>query len=499
VAVKTYDPKISVVLRKNIGRGNVAGGVAASQRYTASPRTIDLTPFLGDRSSVVTSKSVREPAGMFSVTLPDRMADGDPVRQFETLYGLIEPMDVIEIRMARDTSKYAGYDKNMPMVMRGLVSEVRRQQSMGADGPDRSVVITGQDYGKILQIMQIAYLPNEVTGQNLLTYLSFFVNYGVDAIPNQPAAHFFDQVNTKVITKFLDGMRAASGAAPGQSPIVNITLDATVGDGVVCPIGTINTYEGTLGGLLAHYGDVGPWNEMFVEDRETGPFLVYRPTPFKDPSGTVIQAGTGAVAPAVVSITSDDVVSITQSRSDSDVANYYWVEPAHLNMIPPGMLAVEAAHDQSKDRLYLTDYPNSSPNLYGFRRLQVQSNQGFRVDGQKESVFQTQGGLLIDFVTRRRDVLVQNNRDNVVFESGTMQLKGNESVRAGMTVKLTPQQGGNGDEHYAVQVQHEFLPFRSFMTTVSFERGTGFIRRITAGSDNAPYLAEMNVGGVYAQ
>ena len=37
-------------------------------------------------------------------------------RQLEPLYGVIEPMDVVEIRMARDVSKYAGaFDKHTPI------------------------------------------------------------------------------------------------------------------------------------------------------------------------------------------------------------------------------------------------------------------------------------------------------------------------------------------------------------------------------------------------
>ena len=91
MTVKVFDPKCSVILKKNIGRANVAGNVAASQRFQGTARQIDLTPYLGDTGSVVVSKSVRQPAGMFSMTLADNLAPGE----MESLYGIIEPMDVV--------------------------------------------------------------------------------------------------------------------------------------------------------------------------------------------------------------------------------------------------------------------------------------------------------------------------------------------------------------------------------------------------------------------
>lgn len=507
-AVRTFDPQISVVLKKNVGRQTVAGSIAVSQRYSGTQRTIDLTPFLGDRSSVIVDKSIREPSGMFTIVIADRMASGAPISQFESLYGLIEPMDVIEIRMARDTSKYSGYEKSMPIRMRGFVTEPRRVETMTPSGPSRSVVITGQDYGKILQIMQIAYLPNEVTGQNLLTYFKFFQNYGVGAAPDKPASQFVQDVVTNVVLPFLSGMRDAvagqGGPAVAQSPVLDLQVDATVQTGIISPFGTIETFEGTVGGLMAYYGDVGPWNELFVEDREVAagaaadaPFLVYRPTPFKDPSGNLIQADSGAVAPAATSITDKEIVELSLGRSDAGVANYYWVDPVVFNLNSPGLLAVEAAHAGDKDRLYLSDYPNSSPNLYGFRRMQVQTQQGPRFDGQPESEYEKRMGVNVGFVTQRRDILMNNNRDNVVFEDGTMQIQGNEAIRAGTTVKVARGQASPW-ECYAIRVRDVFVPFRSYMTSVEFERGTSFINRIQEGAGSAPYLREINAGGVYA-
>jgi hypothetical protein len=46
---------------------------------------------------------------------------------------------------------------------------------MGANGaPARAVTLSGMDYGKVLEMIQIRYLPNYVIGQNLLTVLNLF-------------------------------------------------------------------------------------------------------------------------------------------------------------------------------------------------------------------------------------------------------------------------------------------------------------------------------------
>lgn len=499
--IKVFEPKISVVLKKNIGRKMVAGGTPASERFKDTKREIDLTPYLGEDGVVTVSKSIREPAGMFSIVLADKFEPS----QFESLYGLIEPMDVVEIRMARDVSIYSdsGFERHggpdgnsyaMPIVMRGFVTDVAREERMSGRGPDRSVVIRGQDYGKILQIMQIKYLPNEVTGQLLLTYYGFFMNYGVDATPNKPAAQFITEVVEVIILQFLAGMREETGRK--SSPVLDIQVDATVKTGVVAPIGTVQTFEGTVGDIMRAYGDVGPWNEMFIEDREAGVFLVYRPTPFKDPSGKLIQSD--ASEPASVSITDKDVVSISSSRTDAGVFNYYWVNPAQMNLSTPGFLAIDAAHSAEPSRFYLADYPNSSPKLYGFRRIEVNTQQGPRFDGQPEAKHDKDMNVLQGFTGQRRDVLKENNRDNVVFETGAMRLRGNEMIKAGMTVKLTRGRDTSPSEHYVVSVQHVFQPFRSFTTTVSFERGTGFIKRIQQnGGQTSPYFSEMRTGGVY--
>ena len=75
--------------------GRTRAGLAHA--FTNADASIDLTPYLGVGGSVRTTKGIREPAGTFSLSFPDQMHKtlGD------SLYGLIEPMDMIEIRASR--------------------------------------------------------------------------------------------------------------------------------------------------------------------------------------------------------------------------------------------------------------------------------------------------------------------------------------------------------------------------------------------------------------
>jgi hypothetical protein len=503
MAVSALHPKISIRLHKVIGRETV-GGAPASVRFRGSARTIDLTPFLGEQGSVRTSKNIREAAGGFSITLADKMfslgAQGQA--QMESLYGLIEPMDVIVIRMAHEPHKYQGkgLPDNLPIVMRGFVSKIQRVEGVSEDGkPQRSVVISGQDYGKILQIMQIIYFPNYVLGQNLLTNFRLFVNYGSGFTPNQPAGQFVGDVINKVVNPYLQQLASRSGSGSGEqvSSILPITVESTVQRGTVSPFG-LNTYQGgTIHQMLTYFGDVGPFNELFIEDREDvdgGVVLVYRPNPFASVNGTQIQGG---AAPAVARITDKEVAGLNSERTDANIANYYWVDAPRYQLNNPEILRLTASSGDEATFL-LADYPNSTPNLYGIRKMEVATQQGdtaeqTRQDAQPLEVSEEERDRGIDWLTSRRQTLIDQNKDNVLFETGNMLLRGNESIRAGMTVRLKRREVEA--DYYAVSVDHSYGAFGSFTTTVQFERGRGFIERVL--KEQAPYLAEMNTGGVY--
>lgn len=511
---RTMAPEFRVTLYKTLNRRMVtsseSGTVPASERFSGGKRVIDLTPFFGDGSALETSKSVRAPAGQWSMTVVDEMV----VEHMDSLYGLVEPMDVIEIRM-RHRPDPAATGAEPPIVMRGFVCNVGRALSMGSNGaPARAVTLSGMDYGKVLEMIQIRYLPNYVIGQNLLTVLNMFVNYGVEAKPNQPGNDFVRQIVEKVINPFIAGM-ASLGAAPttpnGLSCIRLVGHEATASAGTISAFGA-QSAQGTLWDVLRGLLDVGPWTELFIEDRPEvmddpkrpgGVVLVYRDNPFKDLDPARGHIMPGATKVETLAVADDAVIALEVGRSGANVANYFQVNMPRMGLIDAGAMSL-AGQQRNPDAFYLTKHPNATPTLYGLRFMEADTQMGGadsrgRVDGQSAAAVkegQRKDQLWID---QRRAQLMAMNKDNVVFETGSITLRGQATLRPGMYLRI--QHGPLALrpfvwECYVVAVQHRMVPFQGFVTVATFERGTMFAERIRrgAGLDSA-YLAEWNQGG----
>ena len=97
MTVKTYNPRIHVEIIKNIRRDD--------KGTRKRPIYVDLTPYLGDGSAVVTQKSIYAPMGAFSITIPDQAVGSEDF--LDTVAAIADPMDHISIHMGREaiTSK----------------------------------------------------------------------------------------------------------------------------------------------------------------------------------------------------------------------------------------------------------------------------------------------------------------------------------------------------------------------------------------------------------
>jgi hypothetical protein len=485
--VRPYRPQFSVILKKSVLRTQVAQDVNVSSRVNGlANQEIDLAQFLGEGNAVTVRRSVRGgDSGSFSIQFPDQMSRG----QLESFYGLVEPMDVIEIRMARSPTG-AGGSAALPVVLRGFVSQVSRDEVMTNNGPQRVVAIAGHDYMKLLQIMRVIYLPTMIVGQDLLTPMNLFLNYGVDAKNYVTAADFVKEVLEKTVQPFIGRLQGATGS--GSSPVEQLQLGINVSpadSSNVSPFGTQSWAGGTIYDLLAQFGDVGPWQELYVSDEDDGPKLNYRPTPFKDATGAMIQADAAADS---VTIDAADVMELHASRSDDDVGNYFWVDAPRYQLIGSPILQQDQNLDPAPD---LTSYQNCDPKIYGTRLLRVSSNQGGRYDGQSEAGV-TQGDQdAVDMVNQKRRILIENNKDNVVLETGYMRVKGDETIKPGMYVKV--RRNAFTASYYAHTVTQTFVFGGVFTTTIEFDRGTGFLERVQREGTASPYLSEVG-RGVYA-
>ncbi|MEY8688433.1 MAG: hypothetical protein AB9M53_00955 [Leptothrix sp. (in: b-proteobacteria)] len=481
--VTVYEPKIRVTLYKTVARKSLGGKAVTSDRFqgTVQQQAIDLTPFMGDGSSWRTSKSVREPAGSFQLTLLDSplLAGGS----FESLYGLIEPQDMIEIR-ARHALTGVGQP---PIIMRGFVSEVSRSEGMSQDGrPARSVMVSGQDYGKVWQIIQILYFVDYIVGQNYISEFKLFEKFGVGFKTAMPAKEFVETVLQKIVNKFLGEMLPEKFPLPRE-----VRADVSVKHGTVSP--GIQSQEGTIYELLRTFGDVGPWNELFLEDREDGVYCVYRPNPYltaTDSPPKKIQDD--APDPVYVDVSAVDIMAISVSRGDGNVSNYYWASSARFDLVTEAYRRQWGLTAKDNSTVDLGKYTNSQVALYGVRLMQVATQQGgdemqTHNTGSKSDGQSSLETSVANWINNRRKIVVDQNKDNILFERGTIRMRGDERVRAGTYLRVT--RGASKAIYYVVSVDHEFVPFAGFFTTVQFERGTGFIARVQAGG--SPYLTEL--------
>lgn len=481
--VKVYQPDLQVLLHKTVGRKPKGQRFATSERFRGSTdnRVIDLAPWIGEAGSLSVSKGVSEPAGGFTLVLADRQFEN--AGTFDSIYGIIEPMDMVEIRMRHGAPDKAGV---VPIVMRGFISDIRRSEAMGGDGrPVRTVTLSGQDFGKIWQIIQINYFVGYLLGQAFITDFKLFEQFGTLYKTTMSPAEFVGDVVDKVLNAYIADMLPGSATMPRA-----IKKDITVSGGTVSP--GIQAQQGSIYELLRTFGDVGPWNELFIEDREDGVYCVYRPNPFKDLSTDQwIQAETKGSPPVYVDIDAVDIMAISVSRSDANVGNFYWVDSARFYLIS-GAYSIQATTSANDPTVVLKDYPNSDSRLYGIRLMRVATQQGgddmdtHNSGGKADAVAKLEKSA-VGWMDGRRRVLVESNRDNVVMERGSIRMRGNQDVRAGRYLRV--RRGGVESTYYVTQVDHEFVPFTGFFTTATVERGDGFVRRIARGG--SPYLDEL--------
>lgn len=491
-----YEPKIEIRLIKAAPRAELAPGVAVDGPRYGQLKGINLTPFLSETGGVRLGKSVRSPMGGFSITLADRMYVGpadNPLH--ESIYALIEPMDLIEIRMAHDTSDPA-YVKagKLPIAMRGFVSTVRRNETITGGQPMRTVNIIGHDFGKLLETIRIYYLYNSVVGDKILSELKFFQKYaGAGAEKIMPAAEFVELVLDNVVNPLIQ--RITGLADRNQDAVIIDTIEAEVSiEGVVSPYMVSAFPGGSVYEFLTSFLDAGPFNEVFLEERETTITLVVRPNPFLDPQRKPIQAGNPDLVAAATVIDAIDIEVLDLMRGDDGVSNYYWVYNAGWQIIEN--LSVQELSQQGSVDLYAPfNYPNCDITRYGFKKMEVESRlgPGGIAYGDAPSVAQlgVSAESLHGWLDKRRVTLAAQNKDNVIFERGSLQIRGNEKIKAGSYIVV--RRGALDTLYYVVAVDHTFVIGQSFKTTLTVERGTGFIDR--AQRPGSPYLGELTLKG----
>lgn len=494
--IKVYQPRFQVRLIKTVNRKTVDGTTPTSERFRGVDGIIDLARWLGDGSSINTTKGTQEPAGGFAITVPDMPHDSGGL---ETLYGIVEPMDLIEIRMQRSPDQFAG--NRIPIVMRGFVSRVSRHEEMSGGGrPVRTVTIHGQDYGKIWQMLQLFYGPNYIIGEDVLSAFKLMDKFGAGYKNALTNVEFLQAAIDYVVNPFLAKLLPEGSGFPLLTIKADHVVEAAVG------ITGIQSAEGAIYQLLRNYLDVGIFNELFITEDDAGVYCTYRQNPALDLNGSPIDPKV-TPAPAISTGVTDatqlnlfeidaaDIVSMDVSRSDEGVGNYYWVSAPSFSLNSDAIMRQMGANSEQRNTVDFSTYPNCAQSLYGMRLVWQNTQLGGpsvtnNKSGLTESEQDARDGNIFDWITNRRAFLVAQNKDNSLLERGTLRIKGNEKIREGNYVLI--RRGTLYSIFYVSQVSHQILPYRGIYTSLVLERGLSFANRIKmAGGIDSPYLAEL--------
>jgi hypothetical protein len=492
VVIKVDGPQIQILLFKMTGINFVTGSVYRGR--AGGLDTIDLAPLLGDAGSVRTIKAIDEPCGGFSITFADRINDENG----DTVFALAEPMDMVEIRMARIP---VGRGGTAPLVMRGFISNIRRVETIAGDGtPQRVVVMQGQDMAKLWQIHNI--LPEAQMAMDLSALLSTFRMFAATgiAVGLVTAAEFVQRFTDEIMNARVADFSAVSGWA---IPPFATEISVPPSDGWI----SASLMEAFPGGkywdVLEFMAD-RPWNELWVRDDEAGPTLVYRPVPYFDIGGGIIMPG--GAAPDIITWDIGDIVSLDNARTDHRTANFFWVEPGTSIPETAGRSAINNAFRIAGGvggPLFALDHENCLMQIYGLRKMQHDSRRiandipeplPANLNSPPNRILA--GDRQTEFNIRRAELLKLLNWDNVVWTSTEMVCKGHEVLQAGKTLEWTRGQfRGSGMTYsgYVTRVAHTWVPLKSgngagWTTTLNIERGTEFLVRDSAGG--SPFWQE---------
>lgn len=482
------------------------------------PQELDITPYIGEGGSIRTAKDLYNPKGRWEVVIPDKpwgknAVSGGGQSSFivDSIYGLIAPMNVVEIRLARDAYKYTN---RLPVIMRGFVRDVAREETMSPDGqPTRFVRLSGDDYGCIGEIVKLHQWYGSI-GQ----YLNPILRLNELAIKNAvlPASQYIETLLEELWNRQLFNMMAETG----NGHVEQVQYDGQVEVGAVYTA-QIATNNGTAWKLMMDQADT-PWNELYIEDRDIelddgdhGPFLVYRPTPYAEISQNLdpnldnnqfIENTGQKIDPQKVRIVwADDgekvgagefvmMRSASYRRHDREVYNIFWVTGQALKYAADKQMAVAIANEVVD--VHSLHHENSQVEIYGARPLEVNSSQVPDTSTPPHHVADEPEAARVsisEWTKKRRQWLMAANRDNVKFDEGELVVHGNEQLRIGSYYLVL--RGSFKVQHYITQVSHHFVPYREFTTTLGFIRANNhWLREQWRSMGQSPYFMEGRQG-----
>lgn len=422
--------------------------------------TNDVTKHLGDVGSVTVRKNIYEPAGNFQIIFPDLPVEG----WRESLYGLVRPLDQIQIWVRRWREPNASIEPWVP-ILTGFIRSIGRDETVGGDGRvQRRVVLAGQDAGAAFLMEQVYAF---ITFQNRGTGLG---------IPELAWLQEYDlKRNPIAVEEFIWGVATKSTEDIMTQVDLEFQKRFTVKRGTVLPNKAFSQ-EGTIWEMLKTYSDA-PWNELFVRENrkmdgeDVNPELVFRPTPWYDYDDNPLPDFEPEEDDTVSywEVPLADVVSMSAHRDDSELVNHAWVLSSVSNAAAMTQATKESSGIVNDD----------TRKKFGDRIIQLPTNlspvdsahpMNLPMSEQREAERQT-----VNWVLERREWLKLAHQDIHKFERGSVTMKGYPHLRVGDYFRLS-----RGDiiwEGYITNISHQFNAYRQYLTTLDYIRGNQWKRR----------------------
>lgn len=469
MAFPNFHPGCEVTIwHKTNSEGDVA-------EYKITSLNTVATPYLsfGDNGGVTVSKGLYDPAGEFQVRLPDMPINltVNGVAARDSLYGFIEPMDRVEIRMNRDQLPPG----QMPVVLRGFVRGVGREETMDSQGrPIRTLVISGHDFGCAFSIEQIgavrAYLENRdaylfSTIAGLLAAVSIELETGKE----MPIGPFVERVTKEFVQPILDNV--------GET--FEFDLTHAPGDQKVY-LQTAISVEGPIWNWLYRLID-SPWNEMFVREGPEHPEVVVRRTPWLRDSAiqTMPQEDfLASIGTTLHAIEMNEVIGLRAHRDDSDVTNILLINNWEGSLYGTDYWKTRGAEQMT---IYT---PENSPDRYGHRIAQLYSMlMPTSAQGKQDAAFGAAKKEIEDWMqTERFQWLLDRWGRNADWEHGSIDIRGRSDIRVGEYIHVKRGMGAGTDSGvdwaaYVTRVTHQYNPFQKYTTTLEYIRSNQYVRR----------------------
>jgi hypothetical protein len=485
--------------------------------------------------SIDIRNSVSEMINQWQVVLVPR----DNIKSFDTLYELVEPMSYCEIKIRNRLSEPR-------IVMRGFVSNVAKEFDIYSGGPQRRLVISGENYGKVIRMAYIHYaygLDPLTTVGAAGTRAPLFFGYGVDIVTglNSRPSNVMRQIFNNLIkpnfnniqsylvdrTKVTDQITSENAdfvgvrQTPGDiaaSKIGGFVLDID-DDGVdgirqsELNLGYIDPAAGAQEQSVLEFMQnyIGlPWNELYTDDAPNATYLVFRPKPWRDRNGDFVgdtyfggdsranipQDRQDEAKPKIVE--ADEIIGYRLNRSDEDVYNYFFTDVINSSWGKNFESVVRSLPDNENPHytagvLNFTDQQGrqaqKTSDKLDFSRIELFGFRKARIATRFLSVpIGAHEGTIDDVINQSRilnDILFDALEQNSQLETGTINIQGREDVRAGMYIKMKADRGDTDYSlYYVVAVQHTLVAFQNYVTILTVSRGEGHLNYVNNNKEN---------------